>query len=66
MPVIWVHEVPEYELPQLCFTVLTYGTPLIFLTTLCIKDFEQLKPGDSFTEQINMTLDWTEFTSSGS
>lgn len=60
MPMIWVHAVPEYELLPLCFTVITCETPLIFLTSLCIKDFEQLDPGNSFTKQINVTLDWTE------
>lgn len=40
MPVIWVHEVPEYKLPPLCFTVITYKSALIFCTSLCVKDFE--------------------------
>lgn len=42
MPMIWVHEVPEYELAPLCLTVIT-----------CIKDFEYLEPGNSFEKQIN-------------
>lgn len=59
MPMIWAHEVPEHELSSLCFTIITYETPLILLTSLCVKDFEQLEPRNSFS-QINMTLYWTE------